>query len=117
MRARANAERDHWRRALARYADLGLPEADDVRTELAALGSAASRASAAPRPGPRQRRVPGLGRVSLAIPADVRVRTGWPRAGSQPGDGRYHLAADYLKRSYLPDPRHRAYRSLESHLS
>ena len=53
--------RDHWRRALARYTDLGLPEADNVRTELTALGSAA---------------FPGLGRVSLAIPAELPARTG-----------------------------------------
>jgi tetratricopeptide (TPR) repeat protein len=53
--------RDHWRRALARYTDLGLPEADDSRTELTALGSA---------------EFPGLGRVGPAIPADLRVRTG-----------------------------------------
>jgi hypothetical protein len=29
---------DHWRRALARYTDLGLPEAADVRAQLTALG-------------------------------------------------------------------------------
>ena len=50
--------RDHWRRALARYTDLGLPEADDVRSELATLGSAA---------------FPGAGGVGLA---GVPARTG-----------------------------------------
>jgi DNA-binding SARP family transcriptional activator/tetratricopeptide (TPR) repeat protein len=51
----------HWRRALAHYTDLGVPEADDVRTELAALSCAS---------------FPGLGLAGPAIPADLRVRTG-----------------------------------------
>jgi DNA-binding SARP family transcriptional activator/tetratricopeptide (TPR) repeat protein len=52
---------DHWRRALAHYTDLGVPEADDVRTELAALSCTS---------------LPGLGMAGRAIPADLRVRTG-----------------------------------------
>ena len=38
----------HWRRALDRYADLGLPEADAVRAELTALSRARPATSARP---------------------------------------------------------------------
>ena len=57
----ADQARDHWRRALACYTDLGLPESEDVRAELTALGNAA---------------LPSLAGVGLAIPAHVRARTG-----------------------------------------
>jgi tetratricopeptide (TPR) repeat protein len=52
---------DHWRRALACYADLGLPEADHVRAQLAALGRAAFQS---------------LGPGDLKILAEVRAQAG-----------------------------------------
>jgi DNA-binding SARP family transcriptional activator/Tfp pilus assembly protein PilF len=51
----------HWRRALAHYTDLGLLEADDIRSRLTALGGAAFQ---------------DLGGAGLTIPACVRARTG-----------------------------------------
>jgi tetratricopeptide (TPR) repeat protein len=51
----------HWRRALARYTDLGLLEADDVRSRLTALGGAAFK---------------DLGEADLTIPARARAKTG-----------------------------------------
>jgi len=51
----------HWRRALADYTVLGLPEADDVRTRLSVLGSAAFQ---------------DLGEADPTIPAGVRAKTG-----------------------------------------
>jgi DNA-binding SARP family transcriptional activator/Tfp pilus assembly protein PilF len=51
----------HWRRALARYTDLGLPEADDVRSRLTALGGVAFLEPGEP---------------DLTIPARVRAKTG-----------------------------------------
>jgi hypothetical protein len=51
----------HWRRALARYTDLGLLEADDVRGRLTALAGAAFHA---------------VGEAGLTGPDGSRARTG-----------------------------------------
>ena len=51
----------HWRRALARYTDLGLLEADDIRSRLTALGDAAFR---------------DLGEAGLRLSATVRAQSG-----------------------------------------
>jgi hypothetical protein len=51
----------HWRRALARYTDLGLPEADDIRSRLTELGGAAFQ---------------DLVEADVTIPVTVRAQTG-----------------------------------------
>jgi len=44
--------RQHWERALALYADLGVPEAEQVRAKLESLGTATPKPSNRARPPP-----------------------------------------------------------------
>ena len=54
--------RHHWRRALALYTHLGVPDARDARAHLAALDRAAASASGSPPPGARRGRGVDRGR-------------------------------------------------------